>query len=483
MVKYSMGKIWGLGVLKLNITFYLMLLVFYAALTLIFMVFNMLHTKKYINMISISHVFGLLTVIFMVFSTMTDTKWVLHGIATICFLWSNFSFYTAINNFLNKRFHVFFIYLAIVVSMLDFFAFTFMPSLSLLLHKVVLMSIYIYLGICVLRLKNKLRSFYYLGGVIIGFASIQFYYVILWFFANQRQFFMDTLAFIVQTFAYSILFILVTLDREKRELYDRVSTLQETLQEVYQIDKLKTEFIANISHELRTPINILYSSIQLFEVNLLKDNNIDKCSLSYLKAMKQNCFRLIRLVNNIIDMSKIEAGFLQLNLQNVNIVALIEEITLSIVPYAGQKLIEVQFDIEFEEKVIACDTEKIERILLNLLSNAIKFSISGGRIEVYLCNNEEQVLISVKDNGVGIPYEMQECIFERFTQVKETFIRDNEGSGIGLSLVKSLVEMHGGNIEVQSLPNRKLESTNEEIIISKEINMKKVDIELSDLYV
>lgn len=214
---------------------------------------------------------------------------------------------------------------------------------------------------------------------------------------------------------------------------------------------LKSQFLATMSHELRTPVNVIFSAIQLFQVYLKNSSDVASLNCSkHLKAMKQNCHRLLRLINNLIDITKIEAGFMKLHLKNVNVVSIVEDITLSVEEYAKCKDIYVQFDTEIEEKIMALDPDRLERILLNLLSNAIKFTSKNGNIFVNVYNKETSIIISIKDTGVGIPQDKIDQIFERFIQVENTMIRTNEGSGIGLSIVKSFVEMHGGTINVLS---------------------------------
>jgi signal transduction histidine kinase len=161
--------------------------------------------------------------------------------------------------------------------------------------------------------------------------------------------------------------------------------------------------------------------------------------------MKQNCYRLLRLINNLIDITKIDSGFINLNLQNKNIVEVIENVTLSTVEYVESKCRTIIFDTDVEEKIMAFDPEKIERIILNLISNAVKFTKPQDQIEINVYDKKENIIISVKDTGIGIPKEKQKIIFERFRQVSPLLNRTHEGSGIGLSLVKSLVEMHTGN--------------------------------------
>jgi signal transduction histidine kinase len=149
-------------------------------------------------------------------------------------------------------------------------------------------------------------------------------------------------------------------------------------------------------------------------------------------------------------MNKIELGFFNLHLKNNDIVKIIEDITLSVVEYASLKNINIIFDTEIEEKIISCDLEKIERIILNLLSNAIKFTDAGGNVSVSVYDGDEYILISVKDSGIGIPKDMLDRIFDMYAQVDGSLSRNTEGSGIGLSIVKSLVEMHGGEITAKS---------------------------------
>lgn len=242
------------------------------------------------------------------------------------------------------------------------------------------------------------------------------------------------------------------LKRISKSLETEVIKKNLLLEESNKYNKLKTQLFSTISHELKTPINIIYGSVQLLEKFHKEGSFIGtaKTFLKYSKIMKQNCHRLIRLINNLIDMNKIEVGFFNLHLKNNNIIKIIEDITLSIVEYANLKDINVIFDTEVEEKIMAFDGEKFERIMLNILSNSIKFTKPGGKIDVNIYDRKDHIFISVKDTGVGIPQDMLEKIFNTFTQVDDSLRRRTEGSGIGLSLVKSFVEMHGGEITAKS---------------------------------
>ena len=288
-------------------------------------------------------------------------------------------------------------------------------------------------------------------------------------------------------------------DRKKsEELQIRVTETEKQLDAVAESEKDRKEFFANISHELRTPLNVILGALQLVNLNVnAMERSIQRENIAkYSVIMKQNCYRLVRLVNNLIDTTKIDSGYFQVNLSNCDIVNIVEDITLSVAEYIENKGISLLFDTDVEEKVIACDPDKIERIVLNLISNAVKFTPRGGSIMVDMKDMGDDIRISVKDSGIGIAKEKQKMIFERFVQVDKSLARANEGSGIGLSLVKALVEMHGGDIHVES----KVDEGSEFIInmpihvLSKEDNIysensydqrgniEKIKIEFSDIY-
>jgi signal transduction histidine kinase len=258
--------------------------------------------------------------------------------------------------------------------------------------------------------------------------------------------------------------------------------------------KLQGEFLANISHELKTPLNVIFAAVQLFSMycsNGSLDGRKDSI-VKYIQSIKQNSYRLSKLINNIVDSSKIEAGFFQLNISNNNIVEVVEEIVMSVTDFTDSKGINIIFDTDIEEKIIACDPEKIERIVLNLISNAIKFSEEGGEIFVDIKCKNDFVEISVKDNGIGIEKQYLKMIFDRFKQVDKSLSRNSEGTGIGLSLVKSIVELHGGSIHVESECGRGSKFTvmlpsinvfNENNLYDREVGNKKqcIQVELSDV--
>ena len=261
--------------------------------------------------------------------------------------------------------------------------------------------------------------------------------------------------------------------------------------------KQQIEFFANISHELRTPLNIILSTIQLLKF-FIDDGSIvitGRDTSNYFDVMKQNCYRLLKLVNNIIDINRIDSGYLEPKFENRDIVLAVEDITQSAANYIKARGMNIIFDTNVEEKVMACDLEKIERIVLNFLSNAVKFSKPGGSIFVNVKDMGQEVVISVEDTGIGIKDDKLNKIFERFVQVDKSFTRNHEGSGIGLSLVKELVEMQGGHVSVQSvygkgsifsvtLPAKTVVEENEALEEPeiKPVHVEKVNIEFSDIY-
>jgi hypothetical protein len=274
------------------------------------------------------------------------------------------------------------------------------------------------------------------------------------------------------------------------DISDEIS-IELELEKLKVYDKEKSEFISNISHELRTPLNIFYSTIQLLDKFSTKEDLDFKLTYAkYKKTLHLNCKRMLKLINNVIDISKIDIGLLKANFENYNIVSIVEEVTLSVVNYALLKSINIQFDTNKEEHIIKCDSSMIERMMLNLLSNAIKFSQENKNIYVRVFITDEWIQIDVQDEGMGISKNAQQIIFEKFIQADKSFTRMNEGSGIGLSIVKSIINLHEGDIYVDSeinkgsilkilLPNKRLESLDFKVY---DINNYNIELELSDIY-
>ncbi|MDD5879226.1 MAG: HAMP domain-containing sensor histidine kinase [Clostridiales bacterium] len=258
-------------------------------------------------------------------------------------------------------------------------------------------------------------------------------------------------------------------------------------------NKLKLDFFVNISHELKTPVNLISSTIQLIKLNLKNLSKEDENIISkYIDIMESNSMRLIRLINNLIDSTKIDAGFVKFTPINADIIKFIEDVCDSVVDYVDFNKMNLIFDTDREEEIVLFDPDIIERILLNLLSNAVKFNKVDGTIYVNLYTKDDEIRITVRDEGIGIPKEKLSSIFKRFEQIQTKNKIEKQGSGIGLYLVKSLVTLHGGNIKVESkvnegskfivtIPKKVLENGEELVIDEKEKANRKASIEFSDI--
>ena len=274
---------------------------------------------------------------------------------------------------------------------------------------------------------------------------------------------------------------------------------KKNLKHAVEIESLKSEFFANVSHEFKTPLNIILSTVQLV-MNYIEVNNeypdynmFNKC----LSNIKQNSYRILKIANNLIDMSKIDGNFYSINMGNYNIVEVVENIVQSLAEYIKDNKRNIIFDTIEEEIITACDPDQIERIILNVLSNAMKFTSHGGNIYVDMEVNDRcnKVIIKISNDGEKINFEDRLRIFERFTQSESLLTRRSEGTGIGLTLVKSLVKLHNGEVYVNTefeegtqfcieLPIRKMKNfknnnVREKSIVSK---VEKFNIEFSDIY-
>lgn len=275
--------------------------------------------------------------------------------------------------------------------------------------------------------------------------------------------------------------LMIKVEREKNEALEKAI-------------KMKDEFLGTISHEFRTPLNVINAALQVIE-NLYGDHLHDKVK-KHLQKIKVNTYRQMRLVSNLLDITRYNAGHLKMALENRDIIFISNAIIKSVESIAKEKGIQLIFSTDNDCLEMAIDEEKYERILLNLLSNAIKFTPKGKSIWVNISSQNEKAVIMVKDEGVGIPKNKQKLIFERFGQVDNSLTRQAEGTGIGLSLVKTLVKGMGGKINVFSeigkgstfkviLPINQINDKGQgKLIIVPDDSrvLKAIAIEFSDLY-
>ncbi len=227
-------------------------------------------------------------------------------------------------------------------------------------------------------------------------------------------------------------------------------TLEKQRAELEERNKLTLDFFINISHEFKTPISALMLALEIVSRGL-ETNEIDgKALLDQAEVIRRNALRLSRLVENLLDITKIDAGFMSPKLKLVDIVSLIADIVASMKSYTEQKGLKLSFLSSVDTLFAATDSQFIERIVLNIVSNAINHTATGGTIKIKLQNNKRTFTITIQDNGKGIPQDKQAIIFERFRQVDASFTRSSKGSGIGLAITKSLVELLGGRISLKS---------------------------------
>lgn len=262
--------------------------------------------------------------------------------------------------------------------------------------------------------------------------------------------------------------------------------------------EMKDEFLSIISHEFKTPLTVINCAIQTME--LVCKNEISRREREFISKIKQNTYRQLRLVNNLLDITRANAGHIKLNKSSIDIVFLTKSIVDSVQIYAQQKGLEIKFVTTMKKKLMYLDEEKYERIILNLISNAIKFTSKGNTIKLILMQKmikrKSKVCIEVIDTGVGIPKDKQKLIFEKFGQVDSSLTRQAEGTGIGLSLVKKFVESHDGEIIVHSeigegstftviLPIANMHRKTENKIFAEPMDNRLIQsaaIEFSDIY-
>jgi signal transduction histidine kinase/ligand-binding sensor domain-containing protein/DNA-binding response OmpR family regulator len=216
-------------------------------------------------------------------------------------------------------------------------------------------------------------------------------------------------------------------------------------QKLHEVDELKSRFFTNISHEFRTPLTLILGPVKQMIEKLNEGKMKDDLSMVHRNANK-----LLELVNQLLDISKLESGNMKLQTIPQNIIPFLKALLLSFTSYAERKRITLKFNSEEDEIIVYLDRDKVEKIITNILSNAFKFTPDGGRIEVTLNREDNYANVIVSDTGIGIPKEKLARIFDRFYQVDGSHTREQEGTGIGLSLTKELVELHKGKIEVES---------------------------------
>lgn len=231
----------------------------------------------------------------------------------------------------------------------------------------------------------------------------------------------------------------------------QIQTLAENMVKIKAADKVKTEFLANISHELRTPLNAIIGFSEILTNGFYGELNTKQTE--FVNDIYISGIHLLGMINELLDISKIEAGAMSFNTSKFPVSMAINEVTNIVKPLADKKNIIIIKTIDKEIEINA-DYQKIKQIMYNLISNAIKFSPENDTISVKLNHINNDFIIEVQDNGIGIAPEFHKKIFDKFVQLENAFNKTENSTGLGLTITKKLVQMHNGSISVKSDANQ-----------------------------
>src|SRR5262245_4491409 len=238
----------------------------------------------------------------------------------------------------------------------------------------------------------------------------------------------------------------------EHKVTERTQELAIANERLKQLDRLKSDFVSNVSHQLRTPLTAIKGSVDL----LLREvpGSLNEKQTHYLSRLRSNTQHLAGLINDLLDLSRIEAGKVELKAARISLGGLVHEVVETLRPVAAERSIALEATVPEVSALVWADRDKVTQVLMNLIGNAIKFTPPHGHIAVVTTRNgSEWVKVSVADTGPGIPAEEREKIFDKFYQVAAQGAQKPKGTGLGLAISKSLVELHGGKIWVESEPN------------------------------
>jgi two-component system cell cycle sensor histidine kinase PleC len=239
-----------------------------------------------------------------------------------------------------------------------------------------------------------------------------------------------------------------TLEHQAQQLVDLAEKYAMEKTRAEAANRTKSEFLANMSHELRTPLNAIIGFSEVMESGLFGPIGSTKY-LEYARDINQSGQYLLDVINDILDMSKIEAGRIMLDIEECRIAAIFQESLRIVAPRAAEDDIEITTDVACDP-VIQGDKRALKQVMLNLLTNAVKFTPRGGSVAVALTANDRHVQVTIADTGIGIPAQDIEKLGEPFAQVENQFTKTRSGSGLGLAISRSLVELHGGLLTIDS---------------------------------
>jgi signal transduction histidine kinase len=236
---------------------------------------------------------------------------------------------------------------------------------------------------------------------------------------------------------------------ENAQLYD---SLRDTKEKLEKLNQIKNEFISIVSHELRTPITAIKGFVKVVLDG--EAGNLNVQQKKFLKIADQSVDRLINLITELLDISRIESGKLRVRPEKIDAYDLVLNVLKSISPAAFGKDLKIDMDVPEGLPLVLADSERLFQVFDNLIINSIKFTPSGGKITIFAKEQDDFILFGVKDTGIGISEKDIKKIFEKFYRVDTTFNKAIAGAGLGLSIIKSIIEIHGGQIWVESAPQK-----------------------------
>ncbi len=236
--------------------------------------------------------------------------------------------------------------------------------------------------------------------------------------------------------------------RSRLQLEETTAQLKESNIKLKSLDELKTQFFANVNHELRTPLTLILAPLKAVLEGRM--GRLSPTLEDTLETMQRNGYKLLKLINNLLDLNKLEEGKMRLKLKAVDLAEFIPPLLAAAKPMADQRQIRLYYQHPPQPLALTLDPDQFEKVVFNLLSNALKFTNKGGKITIYLEDKDQTVTMAIEDTGIGIPANMLETIFDRFSQVDGSKSRAQEGTGIGLALAKEIVLVHKGTIHAES---------------------------------
>ena len=295
----------------------------------------------------------------------------------------------------------------------------------------------------IVRLYTFVWACYFIPGLVNVYNGL-----ISWDQATRDLFFLTSILVIAAFGSHGMDSIRRRELRIRIQLEEMTTQLQESNEKLKSLDELKTQFFSNVNHELRTPLTLILAPLKA-----ILDGKMGRMSSTLretMETMQRNGYKLLKLINNLLDLTKFEEGKMRLRPQMVNFVDFVTPLLASVKPLADQKKIRLFFQHPPHPIDLSIDSDQFEKVVFNLLSNALKFTPNNGKITLYVEEKDRTTTLTVEDTGIGIPAEKLESIFDRFSQVDGSKSRAQEGTGIGLALAREIVSLHRGTIRAES---------------------------------